>query len=294
VDSFSSYSDHSGLNTHLFSGEFASRHDDGKLRLGYDISFRELNQNSFAIRPSLGALKSGLVRRDVFATTALAEANISQKMAVATSITFSRYTYKIQGYADSENLTVPIDLFYRWTSKTDLSVGYRFRETRVRIGQDSTDHFLNIGARGEFTPKIAGRFAVGVNRRDLERGGADTQVGVDATLAYEVTPKTTFEFGASNDFGTSPQGQQLKNKSVRGMLVAKIAEEWSLSGGLNWRAIDYGARTDDYVEAQLGSAFVVSTSVRIEASYVFRNYSSNVRFNEFRNNVFSVAVHFRH
>lgn len=294
VDSFTRYSDNSQLNTNLVSADFFSRFDDGKLKLGFDLSFRELNQNSFDVRPTFAGLTPGLVRRDVFSTTATAESEISQKTAVGAGIAFSHDNYRRVGYTDTDSLTVPIDFYYKWTPKTDLSVGYRYRETRVDIGQDSTDHFFNVGARGEFSPKLTGRVAIGLNSRKLDRGGDDTQLGLDARLAYEISPKTTLEFGASNDFGTSPQGQQLKNMTVRGMLTSRISEEWSVNAGLSWRAIDYGRRTDDYFEAQLGSAFIVSTNVRIVGSYVHRDYSSNVRFNEFKNNVFSVAANFRY
>lgn len=294
VESITSYSDHSDLNTNLFSGEFMSRHDDGKLRLGFDLNFRELYQNSFDARPALAGLTPGLVRRDNFSTTFSIESEISQKTAVTTSLSFTRDNYKNAGYADADSLTVPIDLFYKWTPKTDFSVGYRFRDTQVQIGQDSTDHFFNIGARGEFSPKLAGRVAIGLNRRTLNRGGSVNQLGLEAKFAYELTPKTSLEFGASNDFGTSPHGQQLKNRSVNAILIAKLSPEWSVNSGLSWRTIDYGPRTDGYFEGQAGTAFIVSTHVRIVGTYLHRNYSSDVRFNEFKNNIFSVAAHFRY
>jgi polysaccharide biosynthesis protein VpsM len=293
VNAFSGYIDHRGLNTSLFSAEFVSRHDDGKRRLGFDAEFRELNQNTFSVRPSVSGLEPGLVRRDRFATTALAEVELSGKTAATASLTFDRDTYKLPGYADAAGLTLPLDVFYRWTPKTDLSLGYRFRDTRVEIGEDSTDHFFNLGARGEFTPKIAGRIALGLNRRNLRGGRGDTQVGLDATLAYAVTPKTNLEFGATNDFGTSPQGQQLKNTSVRGLLTTKFSPEWSVSAGLTWRAIDYGARTDDFLEGQLNATFVVSRSLRLTALYIHRNYASEIRLNEFRNNVISLSAQLR-
>ena len=189
---------------------------------------------------------------------------------------------------------MPIDFYYKWTPKTDLSAGYRYRDTQVDIGQDSTDHFFNVGARGEFSPKLTGRFAVGLNRRTLNRGGDANQLGLEARFAYELTPKTSLEFGASNDFGTSPQGQQLRNKIVHGLLTAKLSPEWSVNAGLSWRAIDYGPRTDGFFEGQAGTTFIVSPHVRIVGNFVHRNYRSDVRFNEFKNNVFSVAANFRY
>ena len=172
AEAFTSYSDNSALNTNLFSADFVSRFDDGKLRLGYDLSFRELNQNSFDARPALAGLNPGLVRRDSFVTTVSAESEISQKTAVATSLSFTSDNYKRAGFSDTDSITVPINFYYKWTPKTDLSIGYRYRDTQVQIGQDSTDHFFNVGARGEFSPKLTGRFAVGLNRRHARWPGS--------------------------------------------------------------------------------------------------------------------------
>ncbi|MBI5690766.1 MAG: outer membrane beta-barrel protein [Verrucomicrobia bacterium] len=286
VDTFSNYSDNSGLNTNLFAGAFKSNFDDGKLKLGFNVSYTELNQNSFDIR--------GLTRRDVFNAGANTEVEISQLSKVGAGVVFNHENYKRRGYTDSDSLTVPIDFFYKWTEKTDLSFGYRYRDYRVDLGSDSTDHFFNVGARGEFSPKLKGRFAVGLNTRKLDRGGDDTQLGVESAFTYEISPKTSFDFGVSNDFGTSPQGAQQKNFILFGTINTKLSEEWSANVGVNYRSIDYGARTDDYFEGTLGAAYTVNANVKIVGGYVYRNYSSDVAANEFKNNVFSVAANFRY
>lgn len=293
-DIFSNYADHSELNTGLFSGVFASRFDDGKLKLKFGAGFRELNQNSFDVRPTFAGSTPGLVRRDVFDTSVDMEMELSQLTSVAAGVTFSHENYKRAGYTDSDMMSVPIDFFYKMTAKTDVSVGYRYRDTRVNLGLDSSDQFFNVGARGEFSPKLTGRFAVGLNRRKYERGSSDNQLGLDADFAYELTPKTSLEVGAANDFGTSPQGQQIKNKTLRARVVARLAAEWSVSGGAEWRAIDYGVRTDDYYEFQIAAAYIVNANVRILGGFVHRDYGSNSRFTEFKNNVFSVSADFRY
>ena len=293
-DHFASYADHSDLNTNLFSGSLGTSFDDGKLKLKFGTGYRELNQNSFDVRPTVAGTTPGLVRRDVFDANAEAEVEISQLTSVAAGLIFSRENYKRAGYTDAEMLTVPIDVFYKMSPKTDVSVGYRYRSTTVDLGLDSTDHFFNVGARGEFSPKLTGRFAVGLNRREIERAGTDNQLGLDAAFAYELTPKTTLEVGAANDFGTSPQGQQIQNTSLRAQVIARIAAEWSVSAGASWRAIDYGVRTDDYYEFQLAAAYIVNANIRILGGYVHRNYGSNSRFTEFKNNVFSVSADFRY
>lgn len=285
-DSFSNYSDNSKLNTQLFSGAFRSNYDDGKLKLGFNLSYTELNQNSVDIR--------GLTRRDVFNVGGNTEVELSQLTKVGAGITFNHENYKRRNYTDSDSLDIPLNVFYKWTEKTDLSVGYRYRDYKVDLGSDSTDHFFNVGARGEFSPKLKGRFAVGLNTRNLERGGDDTLLGVDSGFSYEISPKTSFDFSLTNDFGTSPQGQQQKNFSLGGSLSSQISQEWSVNGGLNYRATDYGTRTDDYVELTAGAAYTVNSNVRIIGGYTYRDYSSDISASEFKNNVFSVAANFRY
>ncbi|MFM9029548.1 MAG: hypothetical protein ACKOTF_02515 [Opitutaceae bacterium] len=180
-DSFTNYSDNSKLNTQLFSGAFRSNYDDGKLKMGFNLSYTESNQNSVDIR--------GLTRRDIFNVGGNSEVEISQLTRIGAGVTFNHENYKRRGYTDSDSLEVPVNVYYKWTEKTDLSIGYRLRDYKVDIGSDSTDHFFNVGARGEFSPKLKGRFAVGLNTRKLDRGGDDTLFGVDSGFSYEITPK---------------------------------------------------------------------------------------------------------
>ena len=284
---FSNYADNSNLNTTLFNGDFVSRYDDGKLKLGFNVGYHEVNQNSFEVL--------GLTRRDIFNTGANAEVEVSPLTSVAAAISFSHENYHPRSFSDSDELTVPLDFFYKWTPKVDLSIGYRFRDhDMASLGRDSKDHYFNVGARGDFSPKLKGRVTMGWNERKLTGGGDESLFGLDASLAWELSEKTSVQFGASNDFGTSPSGAQQKNLTLNGMVTTKIAEDWTVNGGLSWRSIDYDTRTDDYFELTLGTTYIVNANVRVVGTYVFRNYSSDIRTAEFKNNVFSVAAQFRY
>lgn len=283
----SSYADNSRLNTELFSSNFRSSYDDGKLKMAFNAGFAELNQNTVDVR--------GLTRRDVFNAGGNAEVEVSQITSVGVGLQFNREDYKPRGYTDSDSLTVPVDFFYKWTPKTDLSVGYRYRDYQVdTLGSDSNDHFFNVGARGEFTPKLTGRFAVGVNQRRLDRGGDDTGLGLDASFTYEFSPKTSLRFGASNDFATSPQGQQQENFSINAGVDTKLSEEWSINAGLSFRATDYGTRTDDFIEARIGTSYIVNANLRIVGAYQHSSYSTVQANSDFKSNIFSVAANFRY
>lgn len=287
VDSFSNYSDNSKLNTNLFASNFTSNYEDGsKLKLGFNLGYNELNQNQIDIR--------GLTRRDVFTTGATTEVEVSQITSIGAGIAFAHENYKRKGFTDSDSLTVPINFYYKWTPKTDLSVGYRYRDYAIDLGSDSTDHFFNVGLRGELSPKLTGTILVGLNSRKLDRGGDDTQLGLDANISYELTPKSRLTFGANNDFGTSPQGQQQKNFSLNGGISSQISDEWSVNAGLNFRATDYGTRTDDYVELNLGASYIVNANIRILGGYTYRSYASDIASAEFKNNVFSISANFRY
>lgn len=286
VHAFATYTDNSDLNTNLFSGSFRSRYEDGKTKSSLNVSFSELNQNTPDIR--------GLTRRDVFNAGADAEVAISELTSIGAGVTFDRQNYKRASYSDRETLTVPVDLFYEVTPKIDMSIGYRYRDYKVDIGSDSTDHYLNVGARGEFTPKLSGRVTVGFNRRNLDVGNDRTGFGLDANLNYAMTPKTSLQFGAGNDYDTSPQGQQQENLSANARITSKLADDWTVTAGLNFRQTDYPTRTDDYWEGTLGATYVVNAYVSIVGAYVYRNYASPAPGADFKNNVFSIAANLRY
>lgn len=298
VEAFSNYSSNSSLNTNLFSGDFASNFDDGKMKLSFNTGFHELNQNTVDVRPT-GSV-GGLIRRDAFSAGAKAETEISQITSVGVGFSFAHNNYKRVGYGDSDDYTLPVNFYYKWTPKVDLSAGYRYRNYQTAIGLDSTDHFLSVGARGEFTPKLTGQFAVGVLRRTFDLGSDINMLGLDASLTLALTPKSSLQLGAGNSPDTSPQGLQQKNFSLNGALSTQISDQWSWNAGLSYRAIDYqgtatsAGRTDDYVEGSLGATYVVNAYARVVGAYNYRHNGSKISSGEFTNNVFSIAASFRY
>lgn len=297
ADTFSNYTDHSDLNTNLFNGDFVARFDDGKMKLGFNVSYHELNQNSVDIR-SVGRL----TRRDITNLGGNAEVAVSEIFAVGGGFSFNHENYHPSAFVDSDTFTVPVNVYYKWTPKIDVSLGYQYRDYQAKSGGalDSIDNFYNIGARGEFSPKLTGKFAIGLTERRFSAISDDrTAVGLDASFAYEISPKTALQFGASNDFGTSPTGQQQKNLTANALVTTKLTEDWSLNGGVSYRAIAYTyrttrSRTDDYWEGTLGAAYILNANIKIVGSYVYRTYQTDLAGSEFDNNVFSVAANFRY
>ena len=286
VDAFSSYSSNSGLNTNLFSGDFKAGFSDGKLKLDLATGYHELNQNAADIR--------GLTRRDAYNFLAKSEVEVSAMTSVAAGFSFTHTNYKRKGYSDSDDYTVPINFYYKWTEKTDLSVGYQYRNFQTVLGEDSTDSYFNVGARGELGPKLSGEFTVGVTNRSLSKSSDETMLGLSANLNYAYSEKTTFTFGASSAPDTSPQGAQQKNFSLNGSVMSNITDQWKVQAGLNWRAMDYLTRTDDYIEATLGATYVYNTYLNFVGAYAHRSNSSVLAGGDFSQNVFSIAANVRY
>lgn len=285
VDAFTMYQDNDGLNSNLFSTDFNANYDDGKLKAGTALSYRELNQNTADIR--------GLTRRNVVSASLNGEVIMTQVTSVASGLSFSHEDYKRADYGDSDTLTVPVNVYYKSTPKSDLSLGYRFRDYETEIGSDSVDHFFNIGARGQFTPKLSGNFAVGLNTRKAG-GNEDSDLGIDSSFNLELTAKTAAQFGLSRDFGTTPQGQQQYNTSFNTRVSTKIDARLSAYVGASYRQIDYSTRTDDFYDANLGGGYSFNNSASLSVSYAYRTYLSDLRASEFTNHVFSVSASLRY
>jgi len=288
VDDFSNYSSNSKLNTDLFSGDFAADYSDGKLKLDFSTGFHELNQNTADIH--------GLTRRDVSSATAKGETEVSQITSVSAGLLYTHTHYKRTGYGDSDDYTVPLNFYYKWTPKVDLSAGYQYRYYQIprALGLDSTDNYFNVGARGEFTPKLNGQFTVGLTQRQFSHAPDETMLGLDAHLTYAYSEKTSVQFGASSAPDTAPQGQQEKNTSLNVAVTTDISDQWKVNASVSWRAIDYLTRTDHFVEGSVGATYIINTYVNLVGAYTYRNNMSVLSGSEFTENVFSIAANLRY
>ena len=287
AESFSIYSSHTNLNTNLFSIDGNGSYSDGKMKLNLATGYHELNQNTVDNR--------GLTRRNIFNAGGNGEIEVSQITSAGGGIAFNHTSYHRAGYISSDDYTLPLNLYYKWTPKVDLSVGYQFHDYEPVTGASSKDNFFNVGARGEFDPKLKGNFRVGYFKRTSSRGvPSATLLGVDATLDYAITPKSNLVLTSTNQADTSPQGAQQKNFTLGASVQTALDAQWSVKGGLNYRAINYGNHTDDYVEGILGANYVINTNIRLLGEYIYRDNSSKLVGSQFTENVFTLAANLRY
>ena len=141
--------------------------------------------------------------------------------------------YPESGLIDSDSWSVPVDYYYAVTPKVDLSVGDRFtRDLQDNGVGNSSDQFVNVGARGEFTPKLSGQVRVGVDMLKPDHAGTNTsQPGLGMSLTYLASPRTTISLSADNDFAESPLGTSEEVLSIAPTATVSLGQAWSLNLG---------------------------------------------------------------
>jgi hypothetical protein len=287
------YTDRDAQNTDLANFGLNSLYSNGKTKFDFGASFSEMAQND----PFVPGF---IVERDVTRFRGLGEIGLSQKTSIGFGLRYENYDYQQTFFRDSHAWTAPLDLYFEYSPKLQISAGYRYRSTNVSgSAADSRDHFFNIGARGEFTPKLVGQVRVGYTTRDYPGSNRDdSRLGADANLTYTFSEKTSVFIGVNNDFGTSPYGDSTEDFAVNVGVSSRMDEQWSWNAQFAFRSTDYPLRSDDYYQASLGAAFRYSENVSFSANYTHRRNNSDSRIPgfevDFRNNLFSVAANIRY
>lgn len=297
-ESLTAYSDYTNLNSNLANLVFASQYEGAKLKLDTNASFRELNQNSRDVRNA-----ASLVRRDAYAAGANGEYSLTEKSKIGLGARYDRTQYKSPGFNDQTNYTVPVNYFFAITEKVDLSAGVQYRKTDVAdrapgVNSDSEDYYYNVGARGEFTAKLSGKFNIGYLVRSPEASGAgdESSVGANAGLAYALTPKTSFTLDLSNDFQTGSDARGTETSSISLGATTSLTSALSVGATVGYSKIDYisSNRTDDYLVGGVNLTYIYNSHVNFEAGYSINDNSSDVASSEFTANVIRIAANFRY
>ena len=284
------YSSNGNQDVELANVGARTSYDNGVTKAGFNAAYTELAQNDNDIRVS-----GDIVHRNLTNLAANVEFGFSEKTSLGTGISFDRTDYGPSSYSDSNIWSLPVDVYFKASPKLDWSAGYRYRSSQLSgAGLDSTDHFLNLGARGEFSPKLTGQIRLGYTRRSLDVGGDENLFGVDGNLIYAFSEKTTYRFNIGNDFGSSGTGDSTKNFTLGLSVSNKMSEQWSFTGGLSLRKIDYAKRSDDYVEGLVSVNYALSAMLNFGASYTYRNNTSDLATAEFTNSVFSLGANLRY
>lgn len=284
------YSDNSNQDGEFSNVGVRSKTDLGGTKYGFNASYAQIAQNDNDLRAT-----GLIVRRDVTNLGANAEFDVTAKSSIGVGGTYLGTDYDANSYTDSKVWSVPVDYYYEATAKLDWSFGYRYRDTdQDGTKSDFTDHFVNIGARGEFTPKLTGQIRVGYNQRDIDGGGDDSGLGLDGNLTYAYSDKTNLTFNLSNDYGNSGTGDGTQSLKWGFGVNSKFTEQWSGAATLNVNSTEYPTRDDDFVDGLVSVTYRHNQYFSVTASAAYRDNSSTSAAAEFTNTVFSLGANIRY
>jgi len=290
------YSDLSNQDTDLANVGLNTLYSNGKTKFDFGLSYNETAQNE----PSVPGF---IVERNTTRGRAIMEVGVTEKTTVGFGVRYENSDYEQASFRDSDTWTIPLDVYFEASPKTQWSLGYRYRSTNVDgVGAvDRSDHFFNIGARGEFTPKLIGQIRLGYSLREFDGPiDDDGQFGMDASLTYAYSEKTAIYLNFANDYGTSAFGDSTEDFSASVGFNSRFDEQWSWGGHIAYRATSYSNRDDDYVQVGVSASYRYNEVVSFSASYTYRTNSSEsavIPVNalpEFNNNVFAISANFRY
>jgi hypothetical protein len=291
-EDFQAYSNNSHLNTSLSRLGLTARYDDNKNKLGVDAGFQQADQATRDIRSGNGSL----VHRDVSNASFTDEYLATEKTSFSVGATYANTDYKKLGYVDIKAISIPVKYYYQVLPKLDVSAGYRYRKNTLGVGGiDSTENFYSVGARGELTPKLTGELSVGVNQSRISGGGNRSGLGLDSSLTYAYTPKTSFTIGLNDGYSYSADGSLNKSSGGSVGVIAMIDANWRVNGTLAYNRFAYfgSGRNDDYYMAQLAATYTYSERVSFTAGYAYSDNSSSLSGGSFTDNILSVSTTFK-
>ncbi len=305
TEEITSYDDlaHRIYEDELFSAVGRYSYEGALTKVTAQAGYRELNQGSMTMRN-----REQAVRHTVSNASVDGLWSATAKTRIGAGFGYNAIDYPESALADSVNVTVPLDFYYAATPKVDVSVGYRYRATYIwergtAPSADSKDHFFNVGAKGEFTPKLNGQFRVGYGMRNPEVGETTGQLGFSGALTYVYSPKASFDLTVSNDFNNSGLGTSQKVLSFGASGRFAFTPQWSAGMGLSYEMSDYAAvpgvtpsvrREDEFFVGNASVVYALDEVISFYAMYAHRENSSNRSGLGFNSNILSFGASLRY
>lgn len=291
------YSDNTGQNTTLSTVGAKAAYSTGITKVDLNASYSQIAQNDAKTVAATGAINERyIVRREVSTLGAKGEYGVSEKTSLGLGVDYTKTNYARASYVDSDVWSLPVDVFFKASPKLDWSAGYTYTDSSLTgSAKDNSDHFFNIGARGEFTPKLNGQVKVGYNMLSLEGGQELSQLGVDSKLTFDYSAKTSYSLTVANGFDNAVTGESTKNLTFGLSAETQFADQLSGNAGVNYTRTKYALHTDDYTDFNLGLNYTYNSYVNFAATLAFReNTSDKSPANEYSQNVFSLTANIRY
>lgn len=219
----------------------------------------------------------------------------------------SQTSYLSRRYVDSTVLanytdySQGVDVFYVYTSKLDLVGGYRIRVSETSIGNDTVDHWFNVGATGGLFAKLNGSVRLGYQIRDTSGASSDSYAHFNALagVTWPVTRKLNLSGRLSRDFSTIATGASVDSTTASLSAGYSATRKIELSTGVAYGQNRFlgtppPPRRDTFFSWDVGARYKLNEHLQVGATYTyFRNWST-FDFSDFDRQGFSVDVSSRY
>jgi hypothetical protein len=194
-----------------------------------------------------------------------------------------------------------VDVFYVYTSRLDLLGGYRIRVSRTSIGNDTYDHWFNLGATGGLLAKLNGTVRVGYEIRDVRGpdGGSYSHFNAMAAVGWPVTRKLNLNGQLSRDFNTIATGGSVDSTSaaLRATYAYSRKVEFSAGVSTGWNRFlgtPPPERHDTFFSYDLGAHYKMNEHLQVGATYTYLRNWSTFNISDFDRQGFSLDVSSRY
>ena len=278
----------SQLDYQLANVLFAMKYDDAANKFDLNANYYQADQAQVGIQNL-----AYLVKRDIYHVDGTDEVGLTAKSSVAVGASYDDTHYHQSGYVDYQYTTVPVNVYFKVEPKLDLSAGFRYRDDSLNNtgGLNGTNYFTNVGARGEFTPSLTGQFNVGYQEEKLDNGRKFDGFGAISNFIYAADPKTTVNFGVSDDFSYSALGQGFRSSGLNLGFNASLTDQWSVNGLAGYNLYHYTTTTqrDNFYSARVGVSYIVNRYLTLSVGYTYSQDDSNILADSFKDDIASIS-----
>lgn len=227
---------------------------------------------------------------------------VNDRYYLSSQTTFLRRRYvETTSLANLTDYSQGLDVFYVYTSKLDLVGGYRIRVSQTSLGDDTYDHWFNVGASGGLLAKLNGTVRLGYQFRNVVGGTNDTYSHLNALVAvtWPLTRKLNLSGAVTRDFSTIATGASVDSTtaSLRAtyMFTRKIEFNGGVAAGQNrFLGTPPPQRRDTFVTLDVGANYNMNQHLQVGATYTyFRNWST-FAFSDFDRQGFSLDISSRY
>lgn len=292
-EQFSHYEKFHNLDDHLANLAAVGAYQGAESEFGLTASYVQEDQTTINAQ-SLDQT----VKHTIESVAGNAEFGLTAKTRLGFTPSYVYVQFPEVGFENSKIWTVPADLYYSITPKTALSVGYAYDKTTTEFHNgDATGYFVNVGARGEFTPKLSGQIRVGESVLRPDGQPSTRQLGVESSLNYAFSPRTNFSLYVNNGFAPSAAGNQTEVLAAGISGSFELSQAWSANlsvGDTSTKYLITPPRTDHFWNASLLVTYMVTQNFDLQASYLYRKNDSNLQLVTFDDSIatFTAACKF--